>query len=230
MHLTSRQLAESFGVAERVIEDWVRREGMPFIQDRGRLLFDRGQIVAWATERGLAAEAGFLASQQPALHAGPGLEPLLRTGGIWRDIPARALSGLIEKVLGQLPGASPAILELLRRRLRAPEGISWGPVGGGLALPHLRAPVTLGRDSGVFALIFLRDALALATPDHAPVNRLLFFVAPSPRAHLELLGQLSAALTRGRLRRLVLEAAPDEQIFAELAAAEDAQASNEKES
>jgi PTS system nitrogen regulatory IIA component len=48
----------------------------------------------------------------------------------------------------------------------------------------------------------------------------LFFVAPSPRAHLELLGQLSSALVRGGLRQPVVDGASDEIIFAALAAAE----------
>src|SRR5436305_7919733 len=42
----------------------------------------------------------------------------------------------------------------------------------------------------------LHDALPIS------VTRLFFFVAPSPRAHLELLARLSAALSRGGLRRL----------------------------
>ena len=68
-------------------------------------------------------------------------------------------------------------------------------------------------------MLFLRDALELgeAGPDEQPVTRLLFFIAPSPRAHLELLAQLSAALARGGLRRLVLDAAPDADLFAALA-------------
>jgi PTS system nitrogen regulatory IIA component len=68
-------------------------------------------------------------------------------------------------------------------------------------------------------MLFLREPLELREPgpDERPVTRLLFFIAPSPRAHLELLAQLSAALTRGGLRRLVLDAAPDAELFASLA-------------
>jgi PTS system nitrogen regulatory IIA component len=92
-------------------------------------------------------------------------------------------------------------------------------VGEGFALPHLRTPVALGRDSGLLALVLLLDPLPLAEPlpDAVPVTRLLFFIAPSPRAHLELLAQLSVALTRGSLGRLAREGAPDAEILAELA-------------
>lgn len=49
MYLNVIQLAESLGVAESVVETWVRNESLPCIHDRERLLFDRAQVVAWAT-------------------------------------------------------------------------------------------------------------------------------------------------------------------------------------
>jgi PTS system nitrogen regulatory IIA component len=82
---------------------------------------------------------------------------------------------------------------------------------------------------GVLALMFLREPLHLdaPAPDGKPVTRALFFVAPSPRTHLELLGRLSTALTGGSLRSLVFDAAPDDAIFAALAAADAAAADGE---
>ncbi len=220
MYLNVIQLAESLGVEESVVESWVLKDGLPCIHDRERLLFDRAQVVAWAAPRGLAAKAGFLAAQR--FSAGPGckLESLLHTGGIWRDVPAAAALATLEKIVGNLPGATPAIRQLLAQRLRSPDGVTWAPVGGGLALPHLRTPVALGRDAGTLALLLLRDELPLKEPppDSIPVTRLFFFIAPSPRAHLELLAQLSKTLARGSLRQLVIDGASDEKIFATLAA------------
>jgi PTS system nitrogen regulatory IIA component len=222
MYLNVVQIAESLGVDESVIEDWVRNEGLPHVPERGRLLFDRAQVVAWAVARGLASKVGFLAPEAPPSRVGLRLEPLLHSGGIWRDVAAAEIVKVIEQVVGRLPGAAPGVRQLLTQRVRAPGGIIWGPVGGGVALPHLRAPVALGRESGILALIFLREGLAVSEPppDGVPITRLVFFVAPSPRAHLELLARLSAALMVGALRRLVLEAASDADIFAALAADE----------
>ena len=222
MYLNVIQLAESFGVEESVVESWVRNEALPAIEDRGRLLFDRGQVVAWAAERGLAAKAGFLATARSASSPGRRIETLLRTGGIWRDVPAAEALNVLERIVATLPGATPEIRRILSQRLQAPGGVTWAPVGGGLALPHLRAHVALGRDSGLLAIVLLRDALPLTEPppDGVPMTRLLFFIAPAPRAHLDLLVQLSTGLKRGPLRELVLNGAPDMEIFAALAAAE----------
>lgn len=222
MYLTLVQLAESFGEEESTIQGWVEKEGLPAIQDRGRLLFDRGEVVAWAARQGRVAKAGFLAPERPTQDTAPRLVPMLRAGGIWRDVAPTEVLDVMEQVVSRLPGASEPVQKLLVQRLRAPDGISWAPVGDGLALPHFRSPVALGRDAGTFALIFLREPMTSvgAGPDGIPVTRLLFFVAPSPRAHLELLGQMSTALIRGDLRRLVLEGGADDAIFSAVERAE----------
>jgi nitrogen PTS system EIIA component len=57
-------------------------------------------------------------------------------------------------------------------------------------------------------------------PDDVPVTRLFFFMPPSPRAHLEILGRLTRALGVGPLRDRVIEGAPDEEILAALTVAD----------
>jgi PTS system nitrogen regulatory IIA component len=89
------------------------------------------------------------------------------------------------------------------------------PIGGGFALPHPGTRVTLGRDSGLVALIMIRDGIphAESAGEEAPLTRLLFFIAPSPRAHLDLIGRLSRLLSRGPMRALIAQGAPDEEIL-----------------
>lgn len=222
MFLNIIELSQSLGVEENEVEGWIRSDGLPHIFERGRLLFDRAQVVDWASSRGMAAKVGFLAPSPSKLQTGTRLESLLRHGGIRREVPAANVLPLFSEILAQLPGTTPPVRQMLQQRLRAPNGISWAAVGGGLAMPHLRTPVALGRDAGTLAIILLRDALVLPepAPDEQPVTRLLFFVAPSPRAHLEILAQLSTTLSRGSLRKLITAGVPDEAIFAAVAAAD----------
>lgn len=222
MYLNLVQLAESFGVSEKAVEDWIRAEGLPHIPERGRLLFDRTQVANWAAARGLTTQVGFLANSNPAFATGWRLEPLLRTGRIWRDLAAADVPATFAQIVATLPGAAPAIRQLVAQRLRAPGGVTMAPVGGGFALPHPSARIALGRDSGTIALLLLRDALALPEPppDDVPVTRLVFFIAPSPRAHLDLLGRLSRLLSRGPLPKLLANQASDEEIFLAAAAAD----------
>src|ERR1035441_6113641 len=114
MYLNIIQLAESFGVEESVVESWVRKEGLPAIEDRDRLLFDRSQVVDWAAARGLAAKAGFLAAGRAA-NTTRRLEPLLRAGGIWRDVPAATVRDVMETIVAKLPGATPPVRQQIGR-------------------------------------------------------------------------------------------------------------------
>jgi len=222
MFLNIIELAQSLGVEESEVEGWIRSDGLPHTTDRGRLLFDRTQVVGWAESHGLAAKVGFLAPERFKIQGIKKLETMLRAGGIWRDVPAANVLNLFAEIVAKLPGATPPVRQMLQQRLRASNGISWALVGGGMALPHLRTPIALGRDAGIFAVMLLRDALAVnePAPDEQAVTRLLFFVAPSPRAHLEILAQLSTALTLGNLRELIVNHAADDDIFAAVAAAE----------
>ena len=215
MYLNLIQIAESFGVSESVIEGWIVNEGLPHTLDRGRLLFDRAQVTQWAAGRGLAARVGFLAPDESALTAHLRLGPLLRAGRVWRDVAAAEVPDIFGRIITALPGATPPVRQLLGQRVRAKGGVTMAPIGGGFALPHPSTRITLGRDSGTVALLLLRDDLVLAEPptDGVPVRRLFFFVAPSPRGHLDLLARLSRSLVQGPLRGLVEKGAPDDELF-----------------
>lgn len=226
MYLNLIQLAESFGVAEKVVQGWIRDEGLPHTVDRGRLLFDRAQVAQWAATRGLASQAGFLAPESSAFATGARLGTLLRAGGIWRDVPAADVAGVFERVAAGLPGTTAAVRDLVARMLRAAGGVTIAPVGGGFAIPHPSARIALGRDSGALALLLLREPLHLAEPpaDGVPVTKLFFFIAPSPRAHLDILGRMGRLLTRGPLRELVNGGASDEEILRAVTASDRAPA------
>jgi PTS system nitrogen regulatory IIA component len=219
MFLNVIQIAESFGVSESVVEGWVRNESLPHTVDRGRLIFDRAQVAQWAAAHGLAAQAGFLAPEATVFATGCQLKPLLKAGRIWRDVPASEVEKTIDRIVAALPGTLLSVRRLLSQRLHAKGGVTWAPIGGGFALPHPSARIALGRDSGTLALLMLRDEFR--APDcNTPITRMFFFIAPSPRAHLDLLGRLSRLLSAGTLRELVLAGAKDEEVFSALSAAE----------
>ena len=214
MYLNLIQIAESFGVSEKVVEGWIREEGMPNTPDRGRLLFDREQVAEWAAERGLAARAGFLAPQAAGLGTSLQVGALLRKGGIWRDVAGIEAAAVFEGIVNGMAGAPGPVKKLIGQRMRAEGGVTMAPVGGGFALPHPSARVTLGRDAGLVALVLMRDGIELAEAvDEAAVKWLLFFIAPSPRAHLDLIARLSRLLGGGGLRELIVGGAGDEEIF-----------------
>ena len=223
MYLNLTQISESFGVSEKVVEDWIKNEGLPHTPDRGRLLFDRAQVANWAADRGLGAKVGFLAPEKNSAFAtGMRLEPMLRTGGIWRDVDPAKVSEVFQKIVNNLPGATAQIRQLIVQRIPTKGGVNIAPIGGGFALPHLGMRVSLGRDSSTAALLFLKSPLAEAgpTPDGVPITHMFFFVAPSPRAHLDLVGRICRQLAKGPLRELLVRGAPDPEILEAIASAD----------
>ncbi len=220
MYLNLIELAESFGVPEKVVEDWIREQGLPHTTDRGRLLFDRARVAHWAAFHGLTARTGFLAAEGSPFATAIVLEPMVRAGKIWRDVPATGAIEVLERVMDATLTLPVPVRTLLRQRLRSPGGLNWAPVGGGFALPHFSARVTLGRDAGLVAALLLTSGLPLteSAVDAVPVTRLFFFVPPSPRAHLDLLGRLSRAILSEPLRGLVQRGAADDEILAAMAA------------
>ncbi len=160
----------------------------------------------------------------PRLAAGWNVSDLLRRGGVWRNLAPGDVPATLQRIVDALPGATPPVRALLAQRLLALGGIAYAPVGGRVALPHPAARVTLGRESGVVALLLLRAGLPVPepVPDAEPITRLLFFIAPSPRAHLDLLARLSRLMARGPLREILLAPADDAEILRLVAAAEQA--------
>src|SRR5690606_2399785 len=134
---------------------------------------------------------------------------------------------VLEQVLERIPRLSPELRGWLMDRLRAPGGIHWAPVGRGIALPHFSTRVSIGPDNGIVSLVFLADPLKVhcRPADDAPLTRLLFFIPPSPRGHLELLGLLTRALQSPRLADLLRNSAPDSEILNAFAAFDERPAS-----
>jgi len=215
MYLNLIQVAESLGVSEHVVAGWIRYEGLPHTPDRGMLLFDRSQVAQWAVTRGLAIKAGLLARPAGERAKPLSLGPLLRAGGIWRDVPSASVPETYGRIAMKLPNVSEEIREFLAARFRQPSNVSTAPVGVGYALPHPHARVALGRESAVLALILLSDPLPIMQQpvDDVPVTRLFFFIAPSPRTHLQLIGKLSHLLLTGTFEPVVARGGTDDELL-----------------
>jgi PTS system nitrogen regulatory IIA component len=188
---------------------------MPHLTERRRLWFDRAQVADWAARRGLAVRAGFLAPETGESAQAAPLTRLLRAGGIWRDVAAAEVPAVLAEVLRRMPGITPAMGQLLAQRVRQPGGLTWAPVGHGFALPHLTTRVSPGPASGTLAVVFPAGAVAVGepVPDDEPVRRLVFFVAPTARMHLDVLARLSRGIARGPLRAVLRPEVSDAEIF-----------------
>lgn len=214
MYINLTQIAESFGVSEHVVTEWVRKEGMPHVHDRDRLLFEKGPVMTWAARKGLAANAGFLAQPAPSMAAPLDLAALLKRGGIWRDVSPADLPKIFERILGTLPNLTPAVRDMLTRRMGSADGLTPAPTGRGFAIPHPASGVFLGQSCALVSLILLNAPWPRAeAPDGIAVTRLLFFISPTPRQHVNMLGLLARCISAGALGQALDEGAEDEALI-----------------
>lgn len=109
MYLNLIQIAESLGVSEHVVTDWVRKEDMPHVHDRGRVLFEQSQVMEWAAKHGLVARTGFLSQPTPTQAEALSLPDLLHRGGIWRDARPSDLPGIFGRIAASRSGLATPI-------------------------------------------------------------------------------------------------------------------------
>ena len=131
MYLNLVELAESFGVSEKVVEDWIRDEGLPAVPDRGRLLFDRARVALLGGRARIDGAGRLPRSRERGLH---------KRLGRWRRccgsvesgamFPRPGVVAVLAGVMAALPGVPQPVRTLLGQRLRAKGGINWAPVGG----------------------------------------------------------------------------------------------------
>ena len=147
------------------------------------------------------------------------LSDLLRIGGIWRNLKTQNVTETMHLVLERLKNLNPETLSLLKTQVNNAGALHWAPLGEGLAMPHLRLPPCCGNDSGLFALLLLGEPMPLPvpTPEDLPVTRLLFFVSPSAKTHIQIVSRISSHLIHGPFKKLLTDGASDEEILSALA-------------
>jgi PTS system nitrogen regulatory IIA component len=103
------------------------------------------------------------------------------------------------------------LLELLLSRKNP-----MNPVGAGIAIPHARCPIVLNVGKPMVVVGYLETPLHLETPDGQPISTLFTLVTPTPRAHLQILAQLSAVLREEGPRSALARNASLEKLVAEV--------------
>lgn len=242
MRLTLREAAASLDCTEKTVLRWIAHAGLPTVRLGGLYHFNRAELMEWAIHHGIGStalacelepEPDAMSDAAPGAMSGviPGgdcstisaLAGALRAGGILSGAPGATLAEVLcAAVSAMLPEAREAERELTLAMLLARESTGVTAVGGGILVPHVRAPLILG-DAPRILLAYPETPLpqsAVPTPDGQPVAALFVLASPTVRAHLTLLALLAAALRDADFRQAVLSRAPEAALLTAAAAAE----------
>ncbi len=246
MRLTLREAAAALNCTEKTVLRWIAHAGLPTVRLGGLYHFNRAELMEWAIHHGIGSTA--LSCELEPEQDGKAedcaqvsaLAGALRAGGIMPGVPGATLPEVLGAAVERLipatgttpdvaPDAAPNIRtdvaaerELLLAMLLAREATGVTAVGGGVLVPHVRAPLVLG-DAPRILLIYPAAPLpetAVHTPDGQPIQAVFVLASPTVRAHLTLLALLAAALRDADFRQAVLSRMPETAILQSAAAAE----------
>jgi PTS system nitrogen regulatory IIA component len=221
MRLGIRDVAEQFGVSERVVLRWLESEGLPASKVDGQYRCSPAALFEWATARGMKIPPSlFREPENGDREELPNLCDALRAGGVVHHVAGTdkrsALAAMVAHVALPRHVDRDGLLQVLLAR----EQLGSTGIGAGIAIPHVRNPIVMRIPRPMIMLGLLEQPVDFAAIDRRPVHAIFLVITPTTRSHLHILSRLGYVLQDRALKDLLAARAPSERILETLAQAE----------
>ncbi|MBN1906476.1 MAG: PTS sugar transporter subunit IIA [Deltaproteobacteria bacterium] len=213
MKLRVKDAAELLKVSEKTIYRWIAQDKLPMHQVNGQYRFNRAELLEWATSNRVPISPRMMEEPEDAFI--PSLEEALRSGGIHYRVEGTDKVSVLRSVVNILSLPDGVDREFLFQVLLARESLGSTAVGDGIAIPHVRNPITLHVTKPLMALCFLETPIDFQAMDGKPVHTLFTIVSPTIKAHLNLLSKLSLGLRSPAFASVIANTGSREDIFLE---------------
>jgi PTS system nitrogen regulatory IIA component len=213
MKLRVKDAAELLQVSEKTIYRWIAQDKLPMHQVNGQYRFNRAELLEWATSRSIPMSPKMM--EEPEDTFIPSLEEALRSGGVHYRVEGNDKVSVLRSVVNILSLPDGVDREFLFQVLLARESLGSTAVGDGIAIPHVRNPITLHVTKPLMALCFLETPIDFQAMDGKPVHTLFTIVSPTIKAHLNLLSKLSMGLRSPTFASVIASTGSREDIFQE---------------
>jgi nitrogen PTS system EIIA component len=190
MKVTVREAARLLAVSETELYRWVEDGEIPHLSVNHQPLFNREELLEWATVRRLPLSVELFADEGTRI----ALADALERGGVFHDVGGIDLRSTLRAVVGCLPIEDEADREMIVEIMIAREHEASTGIGNGIAIPHVRTPLVFAGRPAAIALCFLDHPAPFAAIDGKPVTTVFAMMTPTVRDHLHLLSHLSHAL------------------------------------
>jgi len=211
MRLRVRDAAELLNVSEKTIYRWIAQKLLPVHRVNEQYRFNRAELLEWASAQRIPVSPKML--EEPNDAQIPSLTDALRAGGIHYRVGGTDKPSALRSVVEVLPLPEEVDREFLLQVLLARESVGSTAIGEGIAIPHVRNPITLHVAQPIVALSFLENDIDFQAIDGRPVHTLFTIVSPTIRAHLNLLSKLAYGLKGSHFAEAVAGRASREEIF-----------------
>lgn len=216
MQLTLREASSYLGVTEAMARRWITQRDLPVHQANERLYVNAVELWEWAIEHGQEVSRSLLDRARRSPDSVPPLSALLRSGGIFHDVPGSDKGSVLRAFVDRLPLPPETDRDFLLAILEAREAMGSTGIGNGIAIPHVRNPILLHVEEPFVTLCLLEHPVEFDAIDGQPVHVLFSVISPTVPAHLRILAQLGFVLRDPTLRSLLGERAPSDAILARI--------------
>ena len=191
MKLSMGQIAEYLDLPVQTVELWIRQGRIPVHRNGHSCAFHRGTLERWAKAHNLKFSPPRSRQETPKEDPLENLLPVMQRGGIHYGIQAEGVASALREVTKRIPGIASEHREELLEGLLERERLASTGVGRGIAIPHLRTPLSELLSEPVITTCFLAHPMDYRAVDDQPVFVLFALLCPSVKAHLHLLSRLS---------------------------------------
>lgn len=186
MQLTVNKAARVFNVSEDMIYQWIRNDQLPATRFGSRYRINRVKLIEWAHKKGVAIEI------EGGLEL-PVLENAIQRGKVIRNVQARNLLELVEKVVQLLPTVRGLNAEELKKYigLRRNLGFVLGPARQ-VAIPDARSPIVFPLPGAIVEIFYLDAPVIIG---QSTCSTVIVICVRSASEHLNLLTRILFALS-----------------------------------
>ena len=192
MNFRVKDAATLLHVSEKTIYRWVSKARIPFHRINNQYRFNRAELLEWATHHQVRISPQMM--EEPENVHIPSLSEALQAGGIHYRVEGKDKAAVLSSVVSILSLPSEVDREFLYQVLLTRESLGSTAIGNGIAIPHVRNPITLHIDRPMVGLCFLEHPIDFQAIDGYPVHTLFTIVSPTIKAHINLLSKLSFGL------------------------------------
>jgi len=211
MKLSVREAARLLSVSESELYHWIEDGEIPFYMVNHQPLFNREELLEWATAHKLRLSVELFADGAQPVQLG---DAIVR-GGVHHGLSCTDRAGALRAAVARLPIADEAERELVLDIMLARESEASTGVGKGIAIPHVRSPLVFAGEAPAIALCFLEQPIDFGAIDQQPVTTLFVMMTPTVQVHLQLLSRLSVALHDAAFVAVLARRADADAVLAE---------------
>lgn len=213
MKISAKEAASVLNMSEDQMYQLIERQEIPCQKINEDYLFNRAELLEWATSKGIAVSPDLFSNKGDEEEALPTLSEAMKRGGVLYNIEGTTKTEVLRSIVDRMPLPAHINRQFLFQTLIARESLGSTGIGNGIAIPHVRNPLVLHVEEPIICLSFLKTPIDFKSIDGKPVNTLFTIISPTVRIHLHLLSRITYMLKQQEFLELIQKQGSLEEIL-----------------